>query len=51
MSVRSLEALLSRFLTPLISFAARLVKRESAWERVTMRVPARVFGPGSQPVR
>jgi Bacterial transglutaminase-like cysteine proteinase BTLCP len=48
MPVRSLEAFLSLFLTPLIRFAARLVKRESAWERVTMRVPASVFGPGSQ---
>jgi photosystem II stability/assembly factor-like uncharacterized protein len=48
MPVRSLEALLSRFLTPLIRLAARLVKRESAWERVTMRVPASMFGPGSQ---
>jgi transglutaminase-like putative cysteine protease len=28
--------------------AARLVGRESAWERVTMRVPASAFGPGSQ---
>jgi hypothetical protein len=28
--------------------AARLVRRESAWERVTMPVPASVFGPGSQ---
>jgi hypothetical protein len=27
--------------------AARLVRRESAWERVTMRVPASAFGPGS----
>ena len=29
-------------------FAARLFRRESAWERVTMRVPASAFGPGSQ---
>jgi len=28
--------------------AARLVGRESAWERVTMSVPASAFGPGSQ---
>jgi hypothetical protein len=26
----------------------RLVRRESAWEPVTMRVPAGAFGPGSQ---
>jgi hypothetical protein len=26
----------------------RLVGRESAWERVSMPVPARVFGPGSR---
>jgi hypothetical protein len=28
--------------------AARLGRRESEWERVTMRVPERAFGPGSQ---
>jgi hypothetical protein len=48
MPVRSLAAFLSRFLTPFIRFAERLVKRESAWERVKMRVPSSVFGPGSQ---
>ena len=31
-----------------IRFGARLVGRESPWERVSMRVPAAVFGPGSQ---
>src|SRR5258706_11144817 len=37
-----------RLLTALMRLAARLVGRESAWERVAMRVPARVFGPGCQ---
>jgi hypothetical protein len=31
-----------------VRLAARLVGRESAWERVAMRVPARAFGPGSR---
>jgi hypothetical protein len=38
---------LRRLLSPLLRLAARLAGRESAWERVTMRVPASVFGPGS----
>ena len=37
-----------RLLSPLVRFGARLVGRESPWERVTMRVPASAFGPGSQ---
>jgi Bacterial transglutaminase-like cysteine proteinase BTLCP len=37
-----------RLLSAFMRLAARLVGRESAWERVTMRVPASVFGPGSQ---
>src|SRR5688572_9635425 len=39
---------LRRLLSPLMHFAARLAGRESAWERVTMRVPTSAFGPGSQ---
>jgi hypothetical protein len=37
-----------RLLSALASLGARLVGRESAWERLSMRVPARVFGPGSR---
>jgi hypothetical protein len=37
-----------RLLSPFMRLAARLVGRDAAWERVTMRVPASVFGPGSQ---
>src|SRR6266542_1661198 len=48
MPVTSPGGLLRRLLTPFMRFAARLVRRESAWERVTMRVPATAFGPGSQ---
>jgi hypothetical protein len=39
---------LSRLVEPLRRLAARLFGRESAWERVTMEVPATAFGPGSQ---
>jgi hypothetical protein len=39
---------LRRLFSPILRLAARLARRESAWERVTMRVPASVFGPGSQ---
>jgi hypothetical protein len=39
---------LDRLLSLLLRLAARLVGRESAWERVTMSVPERAFGPGSQ---
>jgi hypothetical protein len=39
----SLRRLLSRF----IRVAARLLRRESAWEPVPMRVPPKAFGPGS----
>jgi hypothetical protein len=41
---QSLQRLLSRC----SRLAARLAGRESVWERVTMQVPASVFGPGSQ---
>jgi hypothetical protein len=37
-----------RLLSAFLRLAARLVGRESAWDRVTMRVPASVFGPGSR---
>jgi hypothetical protein len=39
---------LRRLLSPFTRLAARLISRESPWERVTMRVPASAFGPGSQ---
>jgi hypothetical protein len=35
-------------LSPFIRLAGHLIGRESVWERVTMRVPERAFGPGSQ---
>jgi hypothetical protein len=35
-------------LSPFLRFGATLVGRESAWERVAMRLSPRVFGPGSQ---
>ena len=38
---------LHRLLSPFMRLAARLVGRESAWERVAMRVPEGAFGPGS----
>jgi hypothetical protein len=39
---------LRRFLTTCSRFAARLLGRESAWERVSMAVPPGAFGPGSR---
>src|ERR1700682_4339927 len=47
MRAASLEGSLRRLLSPFVRLAARLVGRESAWERVAMRVPASAFGPGS----
>jgi len=38
---------LRQILAPIVRLAARLIGRESAWERVMMPVPASVFGPGS----
>src|SRR4051812_34775709 len=37
-----------RLLLPLLDLAAHFVGRESPWERLAIRVPPRVFGPGSQ---
>ena len=48
MPATSLAWSFRRLLSVLKRFAARLVGRESPWERVTMRVPASVFGPGSR---
>jgi hypothetical protein len=39
---------LRRLFSPFMRLTARLVGRESAWERVAMRVPEGAFGPGSQ---
>jgi hypothetical protein len=44
----SREGSLRRLLQPFKRLAARLLGSESAWERVTMRVPVTAFGPGSQ---
>jgi hypothetical protein len=39
---------LGQLLSPLVRLAARLMGRESAWDRLTIRVPAGAFGPGSE---
>ena len=39
---------LRQALSPVIRLAARLIGRESAWERLPMPVPATAFGPGSE---
>lgn len=39
---------LRRLLSPLRRLAALLVGHESAWDRLAIRVPASVFGPGSR---
>jgi hypothetical protein len=38
---------LRRILAAAAAFAARCIGRESAWDRVSTGVPAKVFGPGS----
>ena len=48
MPATSHEGPLRWFLAAVTRFTARLAGRESAWERVTMRVPSSVFGPGSR---
>jgi hypothetical protein len=40
--------LLRRLWACVVRFGARLVGRESAWERLAMPVPETVFGPGSR---
>ena len=45
--VSPLESL-RRVLSPFVRVGARLLGYESSWDRVTMRVPAGVFGPGSR---
>jgi Bacterial transglutaminase-like cysteine proteinase BTLCP len=37
-----------RLVSPVLRFAARLVRRESLWDRLAIRVPPNVFGPGSR---
>jgi hypothetical protein len=39
---------LRRLCSPLIRLAARLIGRESAWQRLAMPVPPGAFGPGSE---
>jgi hypothetical protein len=48
MPVMSPGGSIRRLLSALASLGARLIGREPAWERLSMRVPARVFGPGSR---
>jgi Bacterial transglutaminase-like cysteine proteinase BTLCP len=47
MPVSSRAEAFRRLLSPFTEWAARLIGRESVWERVAMPVPASVFGPGS----
>ena len=49
MPATSSVASVNWLLSPFLRLAARLAGRESPWERVPMRVPARAFGPGSRP--
>jgi len=42
------DGALRRIVAPVLRLAARLVRRESAWDRLAIRVPATVFGPGSR---
>jgi hypothetical protein len=39
---------LRQALSPVIRLAARLIGRESAWDRLAMQVPTGAFGPGSE---
>ena len=39
---------LRRVLSPVVRLGARLVGRESPWDRVSIPVPAGAFGPGSE---
>jgi hypothetical protein len=39
---------LRRFLSPFLRLLAWLAGRDSVWERLTIRVPPSVFGPGSR---
>ena len=48
MPTLSVGGSLRQALSPVIRLAARLIGRESAWERLTMPVPAAAFGPGSE---
>ena len=48
MPARSVAGSLRVLLSPVMRLATRLVGRESAWERVSMPVPERAFGLGSQ---
>jgi predicted transglutaminase-like cysteine proteinase len=48
MPALSVRGSLRQAFSPMIRLAARLIGRESAWERLTMPVPASAFGPGSE---
>ena len=39
---------LRRLLSPLVRLAGHLTETESAWDRVTISVPVKAFGPGSE---
>jgi len=42
------DGALRRLVSPLRRLAARLLRRESTWDRLAIRVPPTVFGPGSR---
>jgi len=48
MPALSVRGSLRQKLSPVLRLAARLIGRESAWERLAMPVPAAAFGPGSE---
>ena len=48
MSGRFGPGTLRRLSSPLIRLAARLIGRESAWQRLEMPIPPGAFGPGSE---
>jgi len=48
MPALSVGGSLRQALSPVIRLAARLIGRESTWERLAVPVPARAFGPGSE---
>jgi predicted transglutaminase-like cysteine proteinase len=48
MPALSVGGSLRQALSPVIRLAARLIGRESAWDRLAMPVPSAAFGPGSE---
>ena len=48
MPANAQDGTLRKLVSPVLRLAARLFGRESAWDRLAIRVPATVFGPGSR---